>query len=145
MSDFIVEDMYQHQNFWIWCCYLQQQVYQAEPKGRENLLLLMYALFYALLRKIECTLYILLNKSRPREGTSRFRQENNGNRWNMETVFRPIPVQKHKKLAGIYRKIFGRNTASMFHRFPVFSCRIRWLESSTWEFTFWYLPLKKST
>ncbi len=32
------------------------------------------------------------------------------------------------------RTIFGRNTTSMFQRFPVFSCRIRWVESSTWVF-----------
>src|SRR5262249_3350720 len=39
-----------------------------------------------------------------------------------------VPAEKHRKLAGIHRKkiwvVSGRNTASTFRRFPVFSCRI---------------------
>jgi hypothetical protein len=41
---------------------LQWQVYQAEAKCTEHLLLTKYTVFYTLLRKAECTLYILTKK-----------------------------------------------------------------------------------
>ncbi len=69
--------------------------------------------------------------------------------------FRSIPAGKHRKLIGIHRKksgqFSGRNTAPMLQRFPMVSCRIRWLsrifsagscgirwpESSTWVSSHW--------
>ena len=65
--------------------------------------------------------------------------------------FRPVPAWKVREVgrnpAEKCGQFFGRNTASMFQWFPVFSCRIRWLfriflagsfgirwpEASTWE------------
>jgi hypothetical protein len=41
---------------------LQWQVYQAEAKCTEHLLLAQYTLFYTLVRKAECTLYTLTKK-----------------------------------------------------------------------------------
>jgi hypothetical protein len=41
---------------------LQWQVYQAETKCTEHLLLAKYTLFYTSLRKTECTLYTLTKK-----------------------------------------------------------------------------------
>jgi hypothetical protein len=42
---------------------LQWQMYQAEAKCTEHLLLAKYTLFYTLLRKAECTLYTLSKKN----------------------------------------------------------------------------------
>jgi hypothetical protein len=67
--------------------------------------------------QIECTSCPLLNKPRSR-GTSRFRQGNT----------------KGSQESSGTKSV--RNTACMFHRFSMFSFRIRWPESSTWEFPF---------
>jgi hypothetical protein len=60
---------------------------------------------------------------------------------NLADVFRRFPASSCRKAQEVgrnppqkIRTISGRNTACMFQRFAVFSCRIRWPESSIWEY-----------
>ncbi len=75
----------------------------------------------ALLLQYLCSIVLNLLYTRS-ISTGRFRPENFRT---FSGDFRPVPVGTHRKLTGIHRKKSGP--------FPVFSRRIRWPESSTWD------------